>query len=223
MARGFMDSHFGQAVLVRKRLFLSVCAGVVLGLLLPHDWRWASRLLTSWDFAAALYIGFTARLIYVSTIDDCHRRAAAYDDGDKVILLLVCLSAVASLVAIFGELGAVRTGGRPGAIALTLTGATVVLSWTFTHLVFMLHYASLYYRPTADGPPGGLQFAGDRDPDYHDFLYYAFVVACTAQTADVNTTTQPMRRLTMMHGIVSFVFNTAILALMINIGAGLTS
>ena len=209
--------------MVRKRLFLSIAAGAVLALLLPHDWRWASRLLTGWDVAAALYIVGTARLIYPSTIDECHRRAAAYDDGDKVILLLVCLSAVASLVAIFGEIGAVRTGGRAAAIALTLTGATVVLSWTFTHLVFTLHYASLYYRPTADGPPGGLEFAGDRDPDYHDFLYYAFVVACTAQTADVNTTTQPMRRLTMMHGIVSFVFNTAILALMINIGAGLTS
>lgn len=223
MANGFLDSGFVRAVLVRKRLFLSVGAGVVLGLLLPHDWRWTSRVLTGWDFAAALYIVFTARLIYIATIDDCHRRAAAYDDGDKAILLLVCLSAVASLAAIFGEIGAVRGGGRAAAIALTLTGATVVLSWTFTHLVFMLHYASLYYRPTAEGPPGGLDFAGDRDPDYHDFLYYAFVVACTAQTADVNTTTQPMRRLTMMHGIVSFVFNTAILALMINIGAGLTS
>ena len=223
MANGFLDSDFAQAVLVRKRLFLSVCAGVALVLLLPHDWRWASRLLTGWDLAAALYIGFTARLIYKSTIDDCHRRAKSYDDGDKVILLLVCLSAVASLVAIFGEIGAIRGGGRPAATALMLTGATVVLSWTFTHLVFTLHYANLYYRPTGDGPPGGLEFAGDRPPDYHDFLYYAFVVACTAQTADVNTTTQPMRRLTMMHGIVSFVFNTAILALMINIGAGLTS
>src|SRR5260221_12785374 len=101
MAYGFPDSYFVQAVLVRKRLFLSVGAGGVLGLLLPHDWRWASRLLTAWDFAAALYIGFTARLIYVSTIDDCHRRAAAYDDRDKVILLLLGLKPLTRLVSIF--------------------------------------------------------------------------------------------------------------------------
>lgn len=225
MTKGFWDSSFVRAVMVRRRLFLSVVAGTVLALVLPlpAEWRWSNRLLIGWDLAAAFYITGTARLIYTSTIDDCHRRAKAYDDGDKVILLLVCLSAVASLAAIFGELGAVRAGGRTGAIALTLTGATVVLSWTFTHLVFTMHYASLYYRPTKGAPAGGLEFAGDRDPDYHDFLYYAFVVACTAQTADVNTTTQPMRRLTMTHGIISFVFNTAILALMINIGAGLTS
>ena len=102
-----------------------------------------------------------------------------------------------------------------------MTGVTVALSWTFTHLVFTLHYANLYYKPTEEGVPGGLEFAGDRAPDYQDFLYYSFVVGCTAQTADVNTVSPAMRRATLVHGVVSFAFNTAILALMINVGASL--
>ena len=101
-----------------------------------------------------------------------------------------------------------------------LTVATVALSWTFTHIVFTLHYANVYYKPDEDGP-GGLAFPGHRPPDYRDFLYYAFVIGCACQTGDVATLSHAMRRLTLLHGIVAFAFNTAILALMINVGASL--
>jgi uncharacterized membrane protein len=104
-----------------------------------------------------------------------------------------------------------------------LTAATVALSWTFTHLIFALHYANLYYRADAKGAHSGLIFPGGREPDYRDFLYYAFVIACAAQTADVSTVSPDMRRVTLVHCITAFAFNSAILALMINITAGLMS
>jgi uncharacterized membrane protein len=105
-------------------------------------------------------------------------------------------------------------------LGIMITGLTVALSWTFTHVVFTLHYANVYYRPDDDGP-GGLKFPGDRAPDYRDFLYYSFVIGCAAQTGDVATVSPAMRHLTLLHGIVAFAFNTAILALTINVGASL--
>ena len=107
-------------------------------------------------------------------------------------------------------------------LGVIITGLTVALSWAFTHTVFTLHYAHVYYRPDEDGP-GGLVFPGQRAPDYRDFLYYSFVIGCAAQTGDVATVSHAMRQLTMMHGIVAFTFNTAILALTINVGASLLS
>ncbi len=98
--------------------------------------------------------------------------------------------------------------------------ATVSLSWAFTHIVFTLHYANVYYKPDDDGP-GGLAFPGHRAPDYRDFLYYSFVIGCASQTGDVATVSPAMRRITLVHGVIAFAFNTAILALTINVGASL--
>jgi len=187
---------------------------------LPQDIRFATRALLGWDLTALAYIGMTLFMIARSTVETCYARAAYYDEGDWVILLVIVVSASASFATIFSELAILKTPNGAMWHALVLTGATVALSWTFTHLVFTLHYANIYYRPDDDGP-GGLEFPGDRPPDYRDFLYYAFVIGCASQTGDVGTVSPAMRRVTLVHGIVSFVFNTAILALTINVGASL--
>lgn len=204
----------------RRRLLLSFGTAAILLLVLPDRVTTPSRLIYAWDLATLLYIGATLLVVAGSTVDTCRDRAALYDEGDWIILLLVIGSAAASFVAIFAEL--VALAGRHDTVltGLVLTALTVALSWTFTHLVFALHYANVYYKPDDDGP-GGLSFPGDREPDYHDFLYYAFVIGCAAQTADVATTSPAMRRLTLVHGVVAFAFNTAILALAINVGASL--
>ncbi len=103
---------------------------------------------------------------------------------------------------------------------LAVAGVTVTLSWIFTHLTFALHYASVYYKPDDDGP-GGLRFPGGRMPDYSDFLYYSFVIGCATQTADVVTSSRSMRVISLSQGVVAFIFNSAIVALMINVGSGL--
>lgn len=206
----------------RRRLLLSCAAGMVLFLLLPPSIRLPTRLILAWDLTATLYIAATLWMFVHSTVDTCRSHAALYDEGDWIILLLVIASAGASFGAIFAELPTLKSPDRSVALALILTGATVALSWTFTHTVFTLHYARVYYRDDDDGP-GGLDFPGDREPDYRDFLYYSFVIGCAAQTGDVATTSVGMRYLSLVHGIVAFTFNTAILALTINVGASLLS
>jgi uncharacterized membrane protein len=212
--------RFYRFVLGRRRLLSAAAAGLFLFFVLPGFMREPTRLLVAWDFATFLYVGMTFRMISRSTVETCRELAALYDEGERFILLVVIVSASASFVAIFAELATVRSNGEGFVECLVVAGTTVVLSWTFTHLVFTLHYANVYYKPDDDGP-GGLRFPGDREPDYHDFLYYSFVIGCAAQTGDVATLSRRMRQLSLVHGVVAFTFNSAILALMINVGASL--
>jgi uncharacterized membrane protein len=206
----------------RKRLLSSTLAGLILLALLPGDIRWTTRFILAWDLTALLYISLIMWMIRCSTVEDCQDHAALNDEGDWVILLLVIASVWASFACIAVELPGLKSPRHSLWLGVFITGLTVVLAWTFTHTVFTLHYANVYYRPDEDGP-GGLLFPGDREPDYRDFLYYSFVIGCAAQTGDVATVSRAMRHLTMVHGIVAFAFNTAVLALTINVGASLLS
>jgi len=216
-----LQTRLGRILFARRRLLLAILAGVVLLAVLPASQRLATRLLLAWDLAAAAYVGFALLMIFRSTVETCRGRAALYDQSDWVIITVVVASAAASFAAIFVELAAIKSGHAPLALGLVITGVTVLLSWSFTHMMFTLHYANIYYRPHRHGPPGGLDFPGEHPPDYRDFLYYSFVIGCACQTADVNTTSREMRMVSLVHGIIAFAFNTAILALTINVGAGL--
>jgi uncharacterized membrane protein len=223
MATGtYRDWRIFRFIIGRKRLLSSTLAGLILLAALPDDLGLATRFILAWDLTALLYISLIMWMIRCSTVEDCHDHAALNDEGDWVILLLVIASVAASFVCIAVELPVLKSPQHSLVLGIFITGLTVALSWTFTHTVFTLHYANVYYRPDDDGP-GGLAFPGHREPDYRDFLYYSFVIGCASQTADVATVSRPMRHLTMVHGIVAFAFNTAVLALTINVGASLLS
>jgi len=217
------ESRIVRILIARLRLMVSIAAGLVLLVLLPASFRPVTRGLLAWDLTAAIYVGAAFWMVARSTVETCHARAELYDESDWMIMTLVVASSAASFVAIFAELAEIKSGRAPLAISLVTTCATVVLSWTFTHVIFTLHYANLYYRVREQGALGGLEFPGKRPPDYRDFLYYSFVIGCATQTADVNTVSPAMRRATLVHGVIAFAFNTAILALMINVGASLLS
>lgn len=220
--RTYRDWRISRFIIGRMRLLASTVAGLVLLAALPADVRLTTRFILAWDLTALLYIGAIMWMIRGSKVEDCHDHAALNDEGDWVILLLVVAAVAASFICIAAEMPVLKSPNNSLPLGIFFTALTVGLSWTFTHTVFTLHYAKVYYRPDEDGP-GGLQFPGNREPDYHDFLYYSFVIGCASQTADVSTVSRAMRRLTMVHGIVSFAFNTAILALTINVGASLLS
>jgi uncharacterized membrane protein len=131
------------------------------------------------------------------------------------LLLVTALGAFASIAAIVFELA----GSHRSPVELALATVTVALSWAAVHTAFALHYAHDFYR---GANPGGLQFpSGDRHekPDYWDFVYFSFVIGMTAQVSDVGITDKTIRRTATAHGIVSFVYNTALVALMVNIAA----
>ncbi|MEO8317376.1 MAG: DUF1345 domain-containing protein [Bradyrhizobium sp.] len=204
-----------RVVYGRPRTFFALAIGLVAVLLLPGTLRLPTRLLVGWDVFAALYLALAYIMMLRCDTAHIRRSAVLQDDGRFLLLLLTALGAFASLAAIVFELGASK-GSTQG---LALAIVTITLSWTTVHTAFSLHYAHEYYR---GAKPGGLQFpSGDNDEaaDYWDFVYFSFVIGMTAQVSDVGITDKIIRRTATVHGIISFVFNTALVALMVNIAA----
>lgn len=204
-----------RVVYARPRTFISIGLGVIAVAMLPDSLRIVTRLLIGWDVFVAFYLTLAFAMIARSgDTDNIRRKAALQDDGRFLILLVTALGAFASMAAIVSELGAKDRNS----LALAMT--TLALTWAAVHMTFALHYAHDYYRD--DGSPGGLQFpSGDEkeEPDYWDFIYFSFVIGMTFQVSDVGITDKMIRRTATAHGVISFVFNTALLALMVNIAA----
>ncbi|MEH2511676.1 putative membrane protein [Nitrobacteraceae bacterium AZCC 1564] len=201
-----------RIICARPRLFISLAVGLAAMVVLPTDLRLATRLLVAWDTSIALYIVLALVLFLSCDHTRIKRLASLQDDGRFLILILTAAAAFASIAAIVLELG-VKPQRPP---QLILAVVTIVLSWSMIHSTFALHYAHEYYR---GAKAGGLAFPGDDKPDYWDFVYFSFVIGMTAQVSDVGITDKAIRRTAIAHGIVSFIFNMALLALMVNIAA----
>lgn len=209
-------------LMARPRLLASILVGVVIG----YAWRgvsasFPSQLLAGWNAGALLYLILVATMMLRANVEDIRRRATGFDEMRLVIPLLIVAATLASFCAIVLELATARVGGRVHPEALAMAALTVAVSWTLTHTVFALHYAHLFYHPSQGERGHGLKVPGGEEPTYSDFVYVAFVIGCAQQTADVSFTSRAMRNIGLVHGIVSFVFNTAVLALTVNIAAGL--
>src|SRR6202044_324561 len=131
-----------------------------------------------------------------------------------IIIVAAAVSLLTLGFAIHGEHGAAKT-----AVGAALAGGAILGSWLLTHATFTFRYAHRYYGDSGRGDHGGLDFPGDEPPDYWDFLYFSFVVGMTCQVSDVQVTSRSMRRMTLLHGVLSFFFNTVILALAVNVVA----
>ena len=208
-------SRPARVVYARPRMFISVAIGIVAFFLLPGSLRLVTRLLLGWDIFATLYLVLAYIMMFRCGLAHIKRNAVLQDDGRFLILLVTALGAFASIAAIVFELGE----SHRGATELILATVTIALSWAAVHTTFALHYAHDYYR---GAKPGGLQFpSGDEHDhaDYWDFVYFSFVIGMTAQVSDVGITDKTIRRTATAHGIISFIYNTALVALMVNIAA----
>lgn len=201
------------------RLSSAVAVGVVASLLAPADA--VMRILIGWNVGVWCYLLLMAWLATHASPEKVQQTAQQEDENAGLVLVTVCIAAIASLAAIGFELA----GGKqlpPGIRGLhyAFTGVTVVGSWLMTGMVSALHYARLFYLSRGDEPP--LRFAdGEKAPDYWDFLYFSFTISVAVQTSDVGVATKALRRVVLGHSLIGFLFNTAILGFSINIAAGL--
>jgi uncharacterized membrane protein len=210
----------------RPRLFIAAACGIAIGVLLPAQWRMITRLLVGWNAATWFY--FLLSGIMIARASNETIKAEIQDDGRFFILVLSSLAAAAAIGAIIAQLAIVKeTTGLLKELHIGLAAATIVSAWSFIHLMFGLHYAHDYFLERAATPnrpakkAGGLCFPGTKNPDYLDFLYFSFVIGVACQTADVEITSQPVRRTALVHCVLAFFFNSAVLAFTINIAAGL--
>ncbi|HEX3699985.1 MAG TPA: DUF1345 domain-containing protein [Phenylobacterium sp.] len=212
----------------RPRLALALLVGVVAGLGLSRidpALPAVTDLVVGWDALCVFFmLSVTAALIGHSPTD-IRARAEREDEGRGLILTLVLVAAAASVAAIAAELSLAKTAHgifRVGHVALAF--GTVAASWMMVQMVFALHYAHEYYdeNPACDGHDmKGLEFPGGELPDYWDFWYFAIVIGVACATADVDFTSRELRRIGTVHSLVAFAFNTMIVALTINLLAGL--
>jgi uncharacterized membrane protein len=209
----------------RRRLFGAAVVGAAVGafaLLVLHI-RLSTGLILGWDAFCLMFLALVAAMIAGQDIEAIATRAATQDEGQHIILLLVVGASLASLAAVAVELTLVK--GAPAqaqALYVALAVVTVAASWLVMQTVLALHYAHEYYADDGTGgPAGGLAFPGAEAPDYWDFLHFAIIIGVASQTADIAITDKRLRRLGTVHSLIAFVFNTLIIALTINLVAGL--
>lgn len=191
---------------------------------MPVQWapNAVTRALVAWNVGVVLYLVLALVMMARSSHERIRRRASLEDEGRWAVLILVSLAALASLVAIALQLGVARElQGVSRLRHVGLAAFTVLTSWAFMQVIFALHYAHEYYAARGRHNSGGLDFPGTEAPDYFDFAYAACIIGTSAQTADVAFSSQAMRRTGLLHSVLAFFFNTTVLALAINIAAGL--
>ncbi|HEO1800720.1 TPA: DUF1345 domain-containing protein [Acinetobacter baumannii] len=215
--------HLGRSVQNRPHFFIALIFGVVVASLLAWltSWKWSTILLASWNGSISLYLLHVWKLMRSADHSQMQQQAKNQDESKWVIMLIVLLAITMSLVAILVQLSQLPSGHyeKLGHVALALL--TIISAWLFMHTVFALHYAHDFYMALSRNEEnGGLDFPGTEHPTYPDFLYFSYIIGTSAQTADVSITNKHMRLLNLFHAVLSFGFNTTILAICINVAAG---
>jgi len=209
---------------VQVRLIVSIAVGVLVWLLLPLDDQ-IDRILAGWNALGWLYIALLLVMMMQAEVEGIKRQAEIEEESRIAALVITTLGAIAMFLAIVAQLSAIgEESGLERRTTLALSFATILVSWLLVQVVFAVYYAHEFHSETrkrAHGAGGGLKFSGRGVPDYFDFLYFSFVVGTTNQTSDTQVTSRPMRRVVMIHGLLSFFFNTMVIALTVNLTAQL--
>lgn len=207
-----------RSVAARPRLsvaFALFAAATIV--LLAFGLRVATAVLLGFDLAAIVYLLALAHLFNRATPAHMREQAKAQDTGRWGVLWSAVVLSGVVLVALGTELHAAKGGGLP---ALGVGAASVVLSWLFLNVMFALHYAHGYYGDYGTRHVG-LQFPDTPHPDYWDFAYFAIVIGMTFQVSDVQIGSRTLRRVALMHSVIAFFFNVFIIAITVNIVAGI--
>jgi uncharacterized membrane protein len=213
-----------RAVRGRPRLFTGLLVMLIAWPLLPSALPATTRGVLAWDIGVLVFLLLAAQLFATESPDHMPAAAEAQQEGEWTIFWLTLAVVIVSFVAVSSEFAAIKTGpaGWRG-WQIALVAGTLLLSWLVTHVTFAFRYAHEFYGRDLGGPDvdRGLDFPDETEPDYLDFLYFSLVLGMTFQVSDVQITSRKLRRVATLHGLISFLFNTVIVAFTVNIAAGL--
>ncbi|HKR45021.1 MAG TPA: DUF1345 domain-containing protein [Paraburkholderia sp.] len=205
----------------RPHLMIAIAVGVVLGLLAPASIHTSARVLLGWDATVWTYLVLIWLHMVLANEESVRANARREDENAGTVLFLICIATVASIVAIVIELGTTKDLGTASKVLHSLlTGFTLIGAWFLIPTIFTLHYARLYYGSDPNEP--ALVFPDKKlTPNYWDFLYFSFTIACASQTADIGLRGRSARRGVLAQSILSFYFNVSVLGLCVNIAASM--
>lgn len=213
-----------RGLAIRPKLYLAVAAAI-LGILAAPAWMPASaRGVIGWNVGALVYLAASFYVMSTCSTDTIRKRALREDETRVVFALLILLAVASSFAAVVGLIGEAKAAkDHVRTLYFSLAGLSIFASWLVMQIVFTLHYAHEFYRSGsgAGNAARGLHFPEDPHPDYWDFFYFTTSIGATSQTSDVMVTSKSLRRIVTFQAIITFVFNTAIIALAINLAAGL--
>jgi uncharacterized membrane protein len=192
--------------------------------LLPAALASTTRAIVAWDLGVLAYLLLSAQLFVSEPAKQMPAAAEAQQEGEWTIFWITLAAVIVSFIAVGSEFSEIKTApAQRRGWEVALVSATLLSSWLMTHVTFALRYAHEYYARDEGGPDvdRGLDFPNENEPDYLDFLYFALVLGMTFQVSDVQITSRKLRRIATLHGLLSFLFNTVIVALTVNIAAGL--
>lgn len=210
-----------RQIKAHTRLLIAITAGLLVWIFVPAATGAITRILIGWNAGIWLFLLLALQMMYGAAADDIRRRAGIEEEGRAAILGLVVAASIAAFIAIGSELSLAKGGsGTAQVFHLTLALVTIFGSWLFMNFAFAIHYAHEFetIKKTARARTV-LKFPGGEKPDYWDFLYFAFVIGTTFQTSDVDIHSRLLRRTVLVHGLIAFLFNTAVIALTVNIAA----
>lgn len=201
------------------RLLLALLAG---GLALAVSWMFAPRypILIGWNAAGVVLLLLSWASIAGADADRTKQRAGSDDPGRTLVYVIVVLASVISLFAAFVLSRRAHALAPQDAHELTwLCLSSVALAWALTHTAFTFRYAHVYYRDDDDGI-GGVEFPGGQPPTYFDFAYFSFTIGMTFQVSDATISSSQIRRSVLLQALIAFVYNTVILAFVLNLVFG---
>jgi uncharacterized membrane protein len=217
----------------KPRLLTAILVAALIYFLLPQWMQLSTRILFAWDIGVIIFLSLVWVMMMKATTQKMQRSAQRQDESRWTILGVIVAAACASLLAIGFMLSKNKNvSSSILTLHIILTLVTIVVSWLLIHTMFALHYAHLYYQPKSDRAlptnkadpsslPDALDFPSEKQPDYWDFLYFSLGIGMTCQVSDVPINSRLLRRLVLIHEVLTFFFNTVILALAINILASL--
>lgn len=202
------------------RLLISLLLGIVAWACVPVELPLVTRGLFAGDIAGATLLALAMWLIMTSDVEETHCQAAAHDPGRALVWIVVLAVSATSL---FAATSLLRVASQQASFErhflTALTIATAAIAWLLTHVAFTLRYAHLYYRGRPEDE-GGICFPGNVRPCNSDFAYFAFTLGMCFQVSDATITDRAIRRTVLGHALLSFAYNTGILALVLNIVVG---
>lgn len=223
-ARAKRLARLWPALKARPRLLSSILFGIAAYAVVTalFDFSRAASVLFAWNGGAMLYLALTLHMAWQEDAQGIQRRAVTQDEGRIAILVVVVLASTAVLLAVGTQLSQVKNyHGAQRIVHILLAVLTIASSWLFTQTVFATHYAHDFYLARVRRLQDPLAFPGTTEPLYADFFHFACVIGTAGQTADISFNGSTLRPVGTLHCIVAFIFNAALIALSINVVAGL--
>ena len=210
----------------RGRLILAVVTGFLVYFFLSHKIRFEIRLLLAWDVGVLLLLIIILIMMMKTDAEKTLQRAQSQEPSNITTLSFTVFICAASMVAVAFMLNDGQDWKAvPANVHLGLCSLAIFCAWFLLHAFFALHYARMYYDEIDEKSDGdykkGMEFPGDELVDYWDFMYYSFTIAMCFQTSDVNVSSRPIRRLTLFHSIISFIFVVLVIGLVVNVVSNL--